>query len=68
MSARRIARRLLGAIVHNWPLKLAAIVLASLLYVGLVATQDSSTFPGPIPVTWVNKPDATIWNDEDGRD
>jgi len=60
MSARRIARRLLGAIVHNWPLKLAAIVLASLLYVGLVATQDSSTFPGPIPVTWVNKPDATI--------
>ena len=60
MSARRVARRILGGIVHNWPLKLAAIVLASLLYVGLVATQDSNTFPGPIPVTWVNKPDGTI--------
>lgn len=60
MSAGRVLRRVLSAIVHNWPLKLAAVVLASLLYVGLVATQDSNTSPGPIPVTWVNKPAGTV--------
>ena len=47
MNARPRARRLAGIIVHNWPLKLAAVVLATLLYAGLVASQDSSTYPGP---------------------
>ena len=42
-------RRAVGVVVHNWPLKLAAIALATLLYAGLVASQDSSTFPGPSP-------------------
>ena len=47
-------------IVHNWPLKLAAIALATLLYAGLVASQDSTIFPGPVAVTAINKPDGTV--------
>ena len=51
-------------IVHNWPLKLGAIALATLLYAGLVASQDSITFPGPVPVTAINKPPGTeVTND-----
>jgi YbbR domain-containing protein len=53
-------RRFAGIIVHNWPLKLAAVVLATLLYAGLVATQDTTTFPGRIPVTAANQPANSI--------
>ncbi len=60
MSARRTARRLGRTIVHNWPLKLAAIVLATILYAGLVASQDSDTYVGPITVTPVNQPAGTV--------
>jgi YbbR domain-containing protein len=60
VSARRAVRLLVGAIVHNWPLKVAAVVLATLLYVGLVASQDSVTYPGPIPVTPVHQPAGTV--------
>ena len=56
VNARRAARRAGLTIVHNWPLKVAAIVLATLLYAGLVASQDSNTYPGPITVTPVNQP------------
>lgn len=60
MSGRKQARRIVGLLVHNWPLKVGALVLASLLYVGLVAMQDSSTFPGPVPVLAVNVPADTM--------
>ena len=59
MTPGRTARRVAGFIVHNWPLKVAAIVLATLLYAGLVASQDSSVYPGPIPVVAVNAPAGT---------
>jgi len=36
-------KRLLGRIVHNWPLKLAAVGLATLLYGGLVVSQSTRT-------------------------
>jgi YbbR domain-containing protein len=63
MRVRRLWRLLIGAIVHNWPLKLGAIVLASLLYVGFVAAQGTNTFPGPIPVLPINLPaGATVTN------
>jgi len=42
--------RLLGLVVHNWPLKLAAIGLATLLYGGLVLSESTQTLPGVIPV------------------
>ena len=35
--------RLLGAIVYNWPLKLAAIALATLLYGGLILSENAQT-------------------------
>jgi YbbR domain-containing protein len=60
MSLRRIARRALGIVVHDWLLKLGAIALATLLYVGLVATQDTNTYPGPIPVAYVHLPTNTV--------
>lgn len=60
MNARRIARRIAGIIIDNWPLKLAAAVMATLLYAGLVATQDSATFPGPLKVTPVDQPGGTV--------
>ena len=33
--------RYLRFLIHNWPLKLAAIVLATLLYGGLVLSQTT---------------------------
>ncbi len=60
MTVGRLMRRLAGAVVHNWPLKLAALALALLLYVGLVATQDSNTYPGPIRVDVINQPAGTV--------
>ncbi len=60
MNVRRLGRRVVGVFVHNWPLKVAAIVLATLLYVGLVATQASATFPGPIAIVPVNRPAGTV--------
>ncbi len=63
MNAGRAARRLGGLIVHNWPLKLAAVALATLLYAGLVASQDSNTFPGLVKVTPINvQADTVITN------
>ena len=44
-------RRILLRLVHNWPLKLAAVGLATLLYGGLVVSQSTSTLPGlAIPI------------------
>jgi YbbR domain-containing protein len=52
--------RLIGVIVHNWPLKLAAIGLATLLYGGLVLSQNATTFSeGVIPVEVRNQPPDT---------
>jgi YbbR domain-containing protein len=36
-------KRLVGRFVHNWPLKLAAVGLATLLYGGLVVSQSTRT-------------------------
>jgi YbbR domain-containing protein len=48
-------------IFHNWPLKLAAIVLASMLYAGLVISQSAQELPGGIRVDILNLPaDASL--------
>jgi YbbR domain-containing protein len=52
--------RVLQLLVHNWPLKLAAIGLATLLYGGLVFSQSTQPFNGVIPVDVLNKPDDTF--------
>jgi YbbR domain-containing protein len=48
--------RYLRFVVHNWPLKLAAIGLATLLYGGLVLSQTTQPFVGNIPIQVSNAP------------
>ena len=52
--------RVIGVLVHNWPLKLAAIGLATLLYGGLVLSQSSATLTGVVPVVPRDQPDNTF--------
>lgn len=52
--------RLLGLVVHNWPLKLAAVGLATLLYGGLVLSENASTLPVSIRIDAVGQPDDTF--------
>jgi YbbR domain-containing protein len=49
-------RRVVGFIFHNWPLKLAAILLATLLYAGLIVSASAETFQGRIPIQVLNQP------------
>ncbi len=51
--------RALGFIVGNWPLKLGAIGLSIVLYVGLVVAQNARVWPGPIPIDAVKQPAGT---------
>ena len=53
-------RRILGRIVHNWPLKLAAVGLASLMYAGLALSQNTQTFRGVVPARYINEPANTV--------
>ena len=48
--------RALRFILHNWPLKLAAVALASLLYGGLVLSQTTQPFTDPVPIRIPNPP------------
>ena len=43
-------RRAYQLVVRNWPLKLAAIVLAAFLYTGLALSQNAQVWPGSIPI------------------
>ena len=52
--------RILRRIVHNWPLKLAAVVLATLMYGGLALSQNTQTFAGPIAAQFINEPKDTV--------
>ena len=56
--------RILRFIVHNWPLKLAAIASATLLYGGLVLSQTTQDFTTPIPIQVRNAPtDVVVLSD-----
>ena len=48
--------RLLGFLVRNWPLKLGALVLATVAYAGLILSQNARTWPGPVPIQVINQP------------
>ncbi|HUQ43472.1 MAG TPA: CdaR family protein [Candidatus Limnocylindria bacterium] len=48
--------RIVRFVIHNWPLKLAAIGLATLLYGGLVLSQTSKDFSGSVPIVAENAP------------
>jgi YbbR domain-containing protein len=49
-------RRILGRLVHNWPLKLAAVGLATLMYGGLALSQNTQTYAGSVTVRPINEP------------
>ncbi len=43
-------RRAVQFVIRNWPLKLAAIGLATLLYAGLVLSQSAQVWPGSVAI------------------
>ena len=56
-------RRAAAFVFRNWPLKLGAILLATVLYSGLVLGQNVRTFSGEVPVDQIRPPtDATLIN------
>jgi YbbR domain-containing protein len=53
--------RAIALVVHNWPLKVAAVALATLLYAGLVLTQNTRVWPGRVAIVPENvPPDAVL--------
>jgi len=50
----------LRIVLHNWPLKVGAIALATLLYGGLILTERSRVFPGSVPIDGLNQPDDVV--------
>jgi YbbR domain-containing protein len=42
--------RLVAIVVHNWPLKVAAVLLATLLYGGLVLSQNAQRWDGSVSI------------------
>lgn len=49
-------RRVADFLLRNWPLRLGAIVLATLLYSGLVLGQNVRTWTGELPVDVIRPP------------
>jgi YbbR domain-containing protein len=48
--------RVVHFIFRNWALKAGALILAIILYVGMVVLQSTQSWPGPIPIELVNQP------------
>ena len=53
-------KRALAVVAHNWPLKVAAIGLAVLLYIALLLSQSSKDYPGRIPIDVRNQPSTAL--------
>ncbi len=53
-------RRILRRIFNNWPLKLAAVGLAIVMYGGLAISQNTQIYLGDISVEIVNQPPKTV--------
>jgi len=52
--------RVVRFLVRNWPLKLAAVVFASLLYGMLVVSQNERTINVSVPVSAINQPAGVV--------
>jgi len=52
--------RLVHFLVRNWPLKVAAVALASLLYAGRILSADTGVLRSRIPVLWEHQPATTV--------
>jgi YbbR domain-containing protein len=53
-------RRGLGFLVRNWPLKLGALLLATVLYGGLVLSQNVRVWTGVLPVDAIRPPAGAV--------
>jgi YbbR domain-containing protein len=53
-------RRLFRVLVRNWPLRLGAIALAIVLYLGLVISQNARTWNGPVTIDAIDQPAGTF--------
>ena len=53
-------KRIVSRVVHNWPLKLGAIGLATLLYGGLVLSESARQYTGSVPVQVHGQPADTV--------
>jgi YbbR domain-containing protein len=49
-------RRVGHFLLRNWPLKVGAVLLATVLYSGLVLSQNVRTFSGPVPIEPIRQP------------
>jgi YbbR domain-containing protein len=57
-------RRVAAFLLRNWPLKVGAVLLATVLYAGLVLGQNVRTWTGSIPVDAIHPPaGATLLSD-----
>ena len=57
-------RRVAAFLLHNWPLKLGAVLLATVLYAGLVLGSNVRTWKGEIPIDAIRPPaGATLLSD-----
>jgi len=57
-------RRIFNLVIHNWPLKLGALALATLLYAGLVVSSSAKPFEGSVPIEAIGvTADVTILSD-----
>ncbi|MDL2335575.1 MAG: CdaR family protein, partial [Chloroflexota bacterium] len=57
-------RRITGVLLRNWPLRLGAILLATVLYTGIVLGQNVRTWTGQVPVDPIRPPaGATLLSD-----
>jgi YbbR domain-containing protein len=52
-------RRATGFLLRNWPLKLGAVLLATVLYSGLVLSQNVRTWTGAVPIDTTSRPHPT---------
>lgn len=53
-------RGIAAFLVRNWPLKIAALALATLLYAGLALSQGADVFRERIPIFPENQPEDTV--------
>jgi YbbR domain-containing protein len=49
-------RRFFAFLLGNWPLKLGAVALATVLYGGVVLSQNTRTWPGQVAIDVLNPP------------
>jgi len=52
--------RVLRFIFRSWPLKIGAVVLAIILYVGMIFLQTTQQWPGTIAIEFVNQPATAV--------